>query len=125
METSKETLEVGRKLVDLCKKGQNLKAVDTLYSSEIQSEEPMEMPGMPSHMKGLEAIRRKNTDWEQSMTVHSMDVAGPFPLGDRFAVHYKYDATNKKTGERMKGEEVGLYTVKNGKIVKEEFFYTM
>jgi len=28
-------------------------------------------------------------------------------------------------GKRMSMDETGLYTVQNGKIVKEEFFYSM
>ena len=39
-----------------------------------------------------------------------------------------YDVTAKvgpRAGQRMKMEEAGLYTVKNGKIVQEEFFYSM
>lgn len=125
METSQQTLEVGRKLVELCRKGDNLAAVNSLYADEVDSQEAMAMPGMPDHLHGIEAIRRKNREWMQTMEVHSMDVSGPFPLGDRFAVYYKVDATDKTNKKRMKFEEVGLYTVRNGKVVKEEFFYSM
>jgi ketosteroid isomerase-like protein len=40
-------------------------------------------------------------------------------------VRFKYDVTPKHTGKRMTMDETGLYTVRDGKIVKEEFFYTM
>ena len=33
------------------------------------------------------------------------------------------DMTVKETGARMKMDEVGVYTVKDGKIVEERFFY--
>lgn len=125
MDTPRETLEVGKKLVEFCKNGENMKAIDQLYSPEIESLEAMSMPGMPDTMRGLDAIRKKNNEWDEAMEVHSMDVEGPFPFGDRFAVHYKFDATNKRDNKRMKGDEVALYTVRNGKIVKEEFFYSM
>ncbi|HEX7673707.1 MAG TPA: nuclear transport factor 2 family protein [Bdellovibrio sp.] len=125
MEMQKDTLEVGKKLVDYCKSNQVLKAVQELYSEDIISQEAMESPEMPSQVKGLEAIKKKNKQWEDSMEVHSSQVDGPFPLGDRFAVHFKYDTTDKKTNKRWQMEEVALYTVKNGKIIKEEFFYTM
>ena len=36
---------------------------------------------------------------------------------------FKMEVTPKQTGKRMTVEEVGLYSVENGKIVKEEFFY--
>jgi hypothetical protein len=51
-------------------------------------------------------------------------VAGPYPNEDRFAVRFTYDITNKPSGQRMTMDEIGLFTVKNGKITREEFFYT-
>ena len=125
MQKNQETMEVGKKLVGLCKKGENMKAIDSLYSPDIESHEAVSMPGMPDKVRGLDAIRKKNRDWDENMQVNSSQVEGPFPFGDRFAVHYKYDVTNKRDGKSMKMEEVALYTVRDGKIVKEEFFYTM
>jgi len=43
-------------------------------------------------------------------------------------VIYNFDVTPKNgpmAGKRMRMEEVGMYTVKGGKIVREEFFYTL
>jgi hypothetical protein len=36
-------------------------------------------------------------------------------------VQYDADVSDKKTKERRKMSEVGVYTVKDGKIVREEF----
>ncbi|MEO6308489.1 MAG: nuclear transport factor 2 family protein [Nitrospiraceae bacterium] len=47
------------------------------------------------------------------------------PHSDRFILRFKYDVTPKHTGKRMTMDEAGLYTIQNGKIVKEEFFYSM
>ncbi len=116
------TLEVGKKLVEYCQRGENMKAVESLYSPEIVSVEAMSMPNLPAESVGLDAIRKKHEWWDKSMEVHSSEAHGPFALGDRFAVEFKYDTTNRDTKERMTAEEVGVYTVKDGKIVKEEFF---
>jgi ketosteroid isomerase-like protein len=43
--------------------------------------------------------------------------------GDQFAVGFKIDVTPKADGKRMQMEEVGLYTVRGGKIAEERFFY--
>ena len=43
--------------------------------------------------------------------------------GDQFIVRFKMDLTFKPSGERMQNDEDGLYTVKDGKIVEERFFY--
>ena len=119
------TLEIGKKLVALCNEGKNMEVLETLYSSDIESVEAMEMPGMARTMNGIEAIRGKNQWWYENHTIHGGLTSGPYPHGDRFVVHMKYDVTPKQTGQRMTIEEVGLYTVKDGKIVKEEFFYDM
>jgi ketosteroid isomerase-like protein len=34
------------------------------------------------------------------------------------------DQTHKPSGRRLTMDEVRLFTVSNGKIIKEEFFYT-
>jgi len=48
-------------------------------------------------------------------------VEGPYVHGDQFVVRFKMDVTPKGQ-KRMSFDEVGLYTVKNGKIVEESFF---
>lgn len=78
---------------------------------------------MPGTMKGKETVRGKTEWWIQNNQVHSSDVLGPFPHGDRFAVVFQAETTPKETGKKVKIEEVGLYTVNNGSITKEEFFY--
>ena len=50
-------------------------------------------------------------------------MTGPWPHDNRFIVGFQIDVTNKPSGRRMYLDEVGLYTVENGKIVREEFFY--
>jgi ketosteroid isomerase-like protein len=34
------------------------------------------------------------------------------------------DTENRATGERSQGREVAVYHVKDGRIVREEFFYS-
>ena len=57
--------------------------------------------------------------------IHGASVRGPFPHGDRFCVLFEYDVTFKPEGKRFKMEEVAHYTVHDGKVVREEFFYAM
>jgi hypothetical protein len=121
-------MEVGQKLVALCQQGKNLEALDTLYDTDVLSVEAMAMPEMPVRMKGVAALRKKSEWWPANNEVHGGGARGPFPNGDRFAVIYTFDVTPKSSpqaGRRVQMEEVGLYTVKGGKIVKEEFFYGM
>ena len=117
------TLEIARKLVELCQQGKNLEALDTLYAADVVSVEAVAMPDGQQEMKGLVAVKGKNEWWLANHEVHSASVTGPWPHGDRFVVGFQFDVTNKPSGKRMNMDEVGLYTVQNGKIVREEFFY--
>jgi len=122
------TMEVVQELVASCKAGKNLDAVNALYAQDVESSEVHSMPEFPQTMKGIDAIRKKNQWWVENHEIHGGDALGPWPHGDRFIVHFKFDVTAKTgpmAGKRMQMEEAGLYTVKNGKIVKEEFFYHM
>jgi SnoaL-like protein len=122
------TEEVGRKLVSLCQANKSHEALDTLYAKDAESVEAMSSPEMPAAIKGLDAIRKKGEWWVANNEVHGGTVKGPFPNGDRFTVIYTFDVTPKsgpRSGKRTQMEEVGLYTVKGGKVVKEEFFYSM
>lgn len=121
-----DTLTVGKKLVSLCREGKNLEAVESLYSPDIVSIEAMGDASMPARMEGLDAIKGKNDWWMKNHEVHSAIAEGPWPHGDRFIVRFKYDVTPKAgpmNGQRMTMDETALYTVKDGKITQEEFFY--
>lgn len=119
------TMEIGKELVALCKQGKNQDAIDRLYSPDIESVEPIAMPGMEQTQRGIAKIKSKNQWWVDNHEVHEGVAEGPFPHDDRFIVRFKYDVTPKHRGTRFTMEEMGLFTVQNGKIVKEEFFYTM
>jgi hypothetical protein len=123
-EDSKMTaLEIGKKLVELCNKGQNQVVTETLFSPDIVSVEAASMPGMQREVRGLEALAAKGKWWSDNHTVHSAKHEGPWPNGDRFIVRFTYDVTNKPANRRSTLDEMGLFTVENGKIVREEYFY--
>lgn len=61
----------------------------------------------------------KHEWWENVATVHQVDVEGPFAGNgdDHFVVRFDMDVT--LDGQRNQMAEVGLFTVADGKIVKE------
>lgn len=120
--------EVADELVALCRAGKNIDAIEKLFSADAVSVEAQGDETMPAVMTGRPAIRGKNEWWFQNHTVHSANVKGPFPNGERFAAIYDFEITAKAgpmAGQRMRMEEVALYTVADGKVVREEFFYDM
>ena len=122
------TMEVGKKLVELCNQGKNMDAVQQLYADNIVSVEVHGTPEMPARMEGKPAIIGKTKWWFENHDIHSSTAKGPWPHGDRFIVIFAIDVTAKAgpmKGQQMKMEEAALFQVKDGKIVKEECFYDM
>ena len=89
------TMEVGKKLVELCRAGKADEAIATLYSPNIVSIEAMSSGTMPARMEGLGAVKGKAEWWQKNHEVHSAQVAGPWPHGDRFIVRFTYEVTPK------------------------------
>jgi ketosteroid isomerase-like protein len=117
------TAAVAHELVDLCREGRNLEAIDRLYAADIISTESSGSEQMPAEIRGIDAVRGKNQWWFENFETHSGETNGPYVGEGEFAVHYIWDATEKASGKRSRMEEMALYTVKDGKIVAEHFFY--
>jgi hypothetical protein len=115
--------EIARKLVANCREGREHEGLAELYDPACESVEAVDPPGGSRISKGVEAIRGKHDWWAANFEMHGGDVDGPYLHGpDRFAVIFEMDVTEKASGQRWKGREVALYTVHEGRIVKEEFF---
>ncbi len=117
------TAEIAKGLVDMCRQGKNLEAVEKYYSDGVVSVESSAPKGMPAETRGIQAIKEKNQWFFDHNELHSEEVNGPFLGEKQFAVEFKMDVTQKASGKRMHMEEMGLYTVEDGKIVREHFFY--
>ena len=115
------TEEVAKKVVEFVRKQAWYEALEALYDNDVVSVEAFSAGGGPTETRGKEGVRGKIDWWVNAMEVHSFDANGPFVANDRFVVQYDADVTEKKTKQRRKMSEVGVYTVKNGKIVREEF----
>ncbi len=115
------TEEVATKLVEFCRKREWMKAIDELYAKDIVSVEPRAMENMPAEMRGIDQVRGKTEWWEKNMEVHSAKVGGPFVARDTFVVQFDVDVTDKGSKKRMQMSEAGIYTVKDGKVSREEF----
>src|SRR6266849_5293233 len=115
------TQEVANKVVELTRKQAWKEAIDTLYSKDIVSVEARAMESGSPESRGIDAVRAKTDWWVDNMQVHSAKVSGPFVAHDRFVVQYDIDVTDKNSKKRMQISEVGVYTVRDGKIAREEF----
>jgi hypothetical protein len=115
------TEQVAKKVVELVRKQAWYEALDTLYDRDIVSVEAYSGGGGSPETHGTDGVRKKIDWWVSAMQIHSFTASDPFVGHDRFVVQYDADVTEKSSKERRQISEVGVYTVKNGKIVREEF----
>ena len=116
------TQEVADRLSQLFKEYKWNEAQEELFSDDAQSIEPPGSQGLET-VKGLDAIKKKGEDFNNSVEeMHGGYVSEPLVAGRYIAVAMGMDVTMKGAG-RMKMDEIALYEVKDGKIVKEQFFY--
>lgn len=85
--------------------------------------ESVEGAGASVAWKGKKAVLAKYRGWEADHEIHEMQVDGPWVGATGFALQYRIDVTQKSTGQRSQMEEIAVYTVKDGKIVREEFHF--
>jgi ketosteroid isomerase-like protein len=108
----------------LCKNGKFDEAGAKYWSPNIVSIEAFGGPdGGDPVARGLAAVQAKGAWWYENHEVHSSSASSPNINGDQFIVRFAMDVTFKPTGQRIQMEEDALYTVKDGKIVEERFFY--
>lgn len=112
--------ELAQAFTALCAAGKFEEAGKIYWSDDIVSCEPM--PGEMAEVKGRAAVDAKGAWWYANNEVHSVKVLGPYVHGQQFMVRFTMDVT-PKGGTRMVMDEMGLYTVQNGKVVEERFFY--
>jgi ketosteroid isomerase-like protein len=115
------TQEIASRLVELCSKGEFETAQKELYAADCVSIEPHATPDFEKETKGLDAIRKKGEKWNSMVQEsHAMKVSEPLVASNSFAVTMFMDVTMKGQG-RMAMTELCVYTVKDGKIVSEQF----
>lgn len=119
------TIEIANRYTAFCKEGKSTECIDTLFAEDAVSVEAGVPPGMERTANGRAAIHGKGKWWVENHIVHKAEIEGPFPHDDRFAMYFVYDITQKASGKRITMKEVALFTVKNDKITREEFFYQM
>ncbi|MBI2771253.1 MAG: nuclear transport factor 2 family protein [Burkholderiales bacterium] len=115
------TQELAQAFTQLCKEGKFDEAGKRYWSDDVMSREPMPGNEMAA-IKGRAAVEKKGEWWYANNEVHSVKVEGPYVHGDQFMVRFTMDLTPKGQA-RMGMDEMGLYTVKDGKVVEESFFY--
>ena len=118
---------VAEQFVEWCNQGRNFDVMEAMYAPNIVS---VEASGV--QVSGKEPVIQKSRQWQAANTVNSEKVRGPFfdaatgaaaRSSGQFAVHFTFDVTPKSTGRPVTLEEVGVYTVQDEQITREQFYY--
>ena len=116
------TQEVANRFHELAQSGNWQQIQDELFSDDAESVEPPHSQGMQS-AKGREGLKQKGEMFSSMVEeMHGGYSSQPIVAGNHFAVAMGMDVTMKGQG-RSKMDEIALYEVRDGKIVKEQFFY--
>ena len=115
------TKDVAAKFYEYMQMGQFEKIYTELFSEDATSEET---PGSDwEKATGMRQIYEKGNKWREIIEeMHGGTTGEPVGAGDYFFSYMTMDF-KPKDGERINMEEIGLYKVKDGKIVSEQFFY--
>ncbi len=117
------TQEVANRLVALCREGNYGQAVSELYSEDIVS---VEAEGAPDRIvKGLAAIAEKGKKFESKIEkMNKSVISDPIVAENFFTCGMYMNVQLKGMPMAIDMDEVCVYQVKDGKIIREEFFYT-
>ena len=96
--------------------------MNALYGENIVSIEP---DGAPvKAVRGLEAVRQKTAHFNSMVEeMHGMEISEPLVADKFFTCSMKMDVTFKGA-PRTSMTELCMYKVEEGKITREEFFFT-
>jgi len=122
LEAVMTTQEVANRFNELAQTGQWEQIQNELFADNAVSIEPPGSQGLPT-VEGLSAIKEKGKKFSEMVEeMHGGYSTPPVVGGKFFSVAMGMDCTMKGMG-RQKMDEIAVYEVKDGKIVKEQFFY--
>ena len=116
------TQDVANRMSELFKEYKWGQVQDELFSEDCESIEPAHAPGLKT-VRGIAAINQKGEDFNAMIEeMHSGWVSDLIVGGNYITCARGMDVTMKGMG-RINMNEVCVYEVKDGKVVKEQFFF--
>jgi len=118
------TQEVADRFNELAQQEKWFEIQDEFFAENVRSIDPPNSPYF-GYAEGRAAVHKKGEDFVGRIEeVHSLSTTAPLITGNHFAVGRVKDITVKPHG-RIQISQIMLYEVKDGKIISEQFFYTV
>lgn len=116
------TQEVANRMNELFKENKWQEVQDELFADDVLSLEPEHSQAVKT-VQGRDALKKKAQDFNGMIEeMHGGYSGEPIVAGNHIAIAMGMDVTMKGMG-RVKMDEIAVYEVKNGKVVKEQFFF--
>jgi uncharacterized protein YbjT (DUF2867 family) len=111
--------EVVSRHVSLLRQG-DLAAALKLLAPDVVRTAPLEGTGP---LEGAEAIMANGRRQTAGYQIRGVDIDGPYPHGDRFAVRFAFDEVHIPTGTTGITKKMSVYAVRDSAIVTEDVYY--
>jgi ketosteroid isomerase-like protein len=118
-----DTKDVALGIIAMLKAGKFEECGETYWADDVVSTEPGGPPGIDPVSRGKVAVEAKSKWWADNHETEDLQIEGPYVNGDQFTCRFKMKVKVKASGQVMDMDEHALYTLKDGKIVDEKFFY--
>ncbi|MGB3801063.1 MAG: SnoaL-like domain-containing protein [Lewinella sp.] len=117
------TQAVAQRYHELMQTGQIEQVLKELYSPDIISLEPLNDSQLPRRTEGMAAYREKEKLYfGQIEQMYASFLSPPAVSTVHFTVMLGMDVTIRGKSRKEK-KEIGVFEVRDGKIVREEWFY--
>jgi hypothetical protein len=121
-EQVRTTQEVANRMNELFKQNRWMEVQQELFADDVVSIEPAHAQGLKT-VQGKDALKKKAEDFNAMVEeMHGGWCSEPLVAGNHISFGMGMDVTMKGAG-RTKMEEICVYEVKDGRVIKEQFFY--
>lgn len=116
---STTTQMVANRLVAFLREAKNVEAIEQLYAANAVTQEVDPTRNRVGKAASVEAMK----GFAEIYNFHYTAIEGPLISGGSFALRLCFEATPKQGGGSFIVDELAVYTVKDGLIAHEQFFY--
>jgi hypothetical protein len=116
--------DIARDFTAMLRLGQFEVAGETFWSPDVTSAEPAALSeDIPATVSGVAAVRAKCIARFGTARIDDLGIDGPFVTGDQFALFLDMLITDPASGHAEPLSEIAIFTVRDGRIIEERFFY--
>ncbi len=108
----------------MLRRGEFEEAGARYWADNVVSIDPQDLAGgFPAHATQIAAVRGKASRRPGAGRIDELGIDGPFITGDQFALFIDMLVIDAASGNARPFAEIAVFTVRDGQIIEERFFY--